>query len=84
MDDRHGIRGSNNYRSKGYNLTGNEDDPAGFGLWVSGNGDVKKAGQYMFQDTSVKYVLARDPNADSLKYIWDKESECALFNGSAQ
>ena len=70
--------GSESYHSKGYNLTGNEDDPAGFGIWVSGDGDFKKAGQYMFQDTSVKYVLARDPNADSLKYTWDK-NQSALY-----
>jgi hypothetical protein len=74
--------GSNTYRSKGYNLTGNEDDPGGFGIWVSGDGDVKKAGQYMFQDTSVKYVLARDPTADSLKYIWDK-NQSALYSMAA-
>jgi len=74
--------GSNTYRSKGYNLTGNEDDPGGFGIWVSGDGDVKKAGQYMFQDTSVKYVLARDPNADSLKYTWDK-NQSALYSMAA-
>ena len=71
--------GSNTFRSKGYNLTGNEDDPAGFGLWVSGNGDVKKAGQYMFQDTTVKYYITRDPNADSLKYApWD-QNQNALY-----
>jgi len=74
--------GSNTFRSKGYNLTGNEDDPGGFGLWVSGDGDVKKAGQYLFQDTSVKYVLARDPNADSLKYTWD-ENQSALYSMAA-
>jgi len=73
------FKGSNTFRSKGYNLTGNEDDPGGFGIWVSGNGNVKKAGQYMFQDTSVKYVLARDPNADSLKYTpWD-QNQNALY-----
>jgi feruloyl esterase len=74
--------GSDTFRSKGYNLTGNEDDPAGFGLWVSGNGDVKKAGQYLFQDTSVKYVLARDPKVDSLKYLWDK-NQSALYSMAA-
>ena len=74
--------GNDTLRSKGYNLTGNEDDPAGFGLWVSGDGDVKKAGQYLFQDTSVKYVLARDPNADSLKYTWDK-NQIALYSMAA-
>ena len=76
------FKGSSAYRSKGYNLTGNEDDPGGFGIWVSGNGDVKKAGQYMFQDTSVKYVLARDPSADSLKYTWDK-NQSALYSMAA-
>ena len=72
------FRGSNTFRSKGHNLTGNEDDPGGFGLWVSGDGNVKRAGQYLFQDTSVKYILARDPNADSLKYTWDK-NQSALY-----
>ena len=76
------FKGSDTFRSKGYNLTGNEDDPHGFGIWVSGDGNVKKAGQYMFQDTSVKYVLARDPNADSLKYTWDK-NQSALYSMAA-
>jgi hypothetical protein len=72
-------KGSNTFRSKGYTLPGNEDDPGGFGLWVSGNGDVKKAGQYLFQDTSVKFCLARDPKADSLKYSpWD-QNQNALY-----
>ena len=73
------FKGSSTYRSKGYNLTGNEDDPGGFGLWVAGDGNVKKAGQYLFQDTTVKYYLARDPNADSLKYTpWD-QNQNALY-----
>ena len=36
----------------------------------------------MFQDTSVKYVLARDPSADSLKYTWDK-NQSALYSMAA-
>ena len=73
------FEGSKTYRSKGYNLTGNEDDPFNFGIWVSGNGDVTKAGQYLFQDTTVKYCLARDPKADSLKYSpWD-QNQNALY-----
>ena len=71
--------GSSTYRSKGYNLTGNEDDPMGFGIWASGDGDVRKAGQYLFQDTTVKYYLARDPKADSLQYSpWD-QNQSALY-----
>jgi len=73
------FEGSNTYRSRGYNLTGNEDDPMGFGIWVSGDGDVTKAGQYMFQDTTVKYYMARDSTADSLKYSpWD-QNQTALY-----
>jgi len=66
------------YRSEGYNLTGNEDDSLNFGVWVSGNGDVRKAAQYMIQDSTVKYYLARDPNADSLAYTWG-ENKSALY-----
>ena len=53
-------RGSASFRSRGYNLTGNEDDPMGFGRWVSGDGDFRKALQYIFQDTTYKYYFARD------------------------
>jgi len=75
--------GSGTYRSKGYNLTGNEDDPMGFGIWVSGNGDVTKAGQYLFQDTTVKYCLLRDPRGDSLHYSpWDR-NQIALYSLAA-
>lgn len=67
------------YRSRGYNLTGNEDGPMNFGIWVSGNGDVRKAGQFLLQDTTVKYYLARDPEADSLRYApWD-QNPIALY-----
>jgi feruloyl esterase len=71
--------GSSTYRSKGYNLTGNEDGPFNFGVWVSGNGDVGKAAQYLFQDTTVKYYLARDPKADSLKYSPFDQNQSALY-----
>ena len=73
------FKGSNTFRRRGYNLTGNEDDPGGFGLWVAGDGNVKKAGQYLFQDTTVKYYLARDPNADSLKYTPYDQNQNALY-----
>ena len=73
------FRGNNTFRNRGYNLTGNEDDPMGFGMWVSGNGDVRKAGQYVIQDSTVKYYLARDPKADSLAYApWD-QNQNALY-----
>jgi feruloyl esterase len=69
-------RGSSTYKSKGYNLTGNEDDPFNFGFFASGNGDVKKSAHFLFQDTTVKNYLARDPNADSLAYQpWDRDPD---------
>ena len=61
------------YAARGYPLTGNEDDPAGFGLWVTGAGDVRQGGYFLMQDSTVQYYLANDPKADSLKYApWDK------------
>lgn len=66
--------GNGAYHSEGYSLSGNEDDPEAFGIWVSGNGDVKTAGQYIIQDSTLKYYLAQDPEADSLKYSpWDRD-----------
>jgi feruloyl esterase len=61
------------YRSRGYPLTGNEDDPMNFGIWASGNGDVRTAGQYIMQDSTLRYYLARDAHVDSLTYApWDQ------------
>lgn len=71
--------GSNTYRNKAFNLTGNEDDPMNFGVWVSGNGDVMTAGQHVIQDSTVKYYFARDAKADSLTYSpWDRNQN-ALY-----
>jgi hypothetical protein len=72
-------KGNSTFRSKGYNLTGNEDDPGNFGLRVAGGGNVRDAVPYRFQDTTVKYYLARDAQADSLKYApWD-QNQNALY-----
>jgi len=59
------------YTDAGWALTGNEDDPSARPLWVTGNGTVQGALQYLFQDTTVKNYLARDPAQDSLSYTWD-------------
>jgi feruloyl esterase len=56
------------YRNAGWSLTGNEDDPGAWAAWVTGNGNVLSALQYLFQDTTVKNYLARDPAVDSLTY----------------
>lgn len=77
------FRGSQTFRSAGYNLTGNEDDPGNFGIWVSGNGDVKTAGQYMMQDSTVKYYLARNAKTESLYYgAWDQNQKALNAMGA--
>lgn len=71
--------GSPTFRNAGWSLTGNEDSPTGFGLWVSGNGAVTGALQFLFQDTTLKNYIARDPNANSLTYgAWD-QNQNALY-----
>jgi hypothetical protein len=71
--------GSPTFRNAGWSLTGNEDDPGAWAAWVTGNGTVTMAAQYLFQDTTVKNYLARDPSADSLAYTpWD-QNQNALY-----
>ena len=71
--------GNPTYRNAGWNLTGNEDDPGAWAAWETGNGTVTNALQYLFQDTTVKNYLARDPAANSLTYTpWD-QNQNALF-----
>ncbi len=70
------------YTNPGWTLTGNEDDPGAWPLWVTGNGNMQTALQYLFQDTTVKNYLARDPVQDSLAYIWDA-SPNALYGLAA-
>lgn len=64
--------GSSTFRNKGWNLTGNEDDPGAWAAWETGGGNVSGALQFLFQDTTVKNYLARDAAANSLTYTpWD-------------
>lgn len=65
--------GSATFRNAGWSLTGNEDDPAAWPVWETGQGNVSTALQFLFQDTTVKNYLARDPAANSLNYTpWDQ------------
>lgn len=71
--------GSPTFRNAGWSLTGNEDDPGAWAVWETGNGTVTNALQFLFQDTTVKNYLARDPNANSLTYApWD-QNQNALY-----
>jgi len=75
--------GSGTFRNAGWSLTGGEDDPGALGTWVTGSASpalrsaegaaaVTGALQFLFQDTTVKNYLARDPTANSLTYTpWD-------------
>ncbi|MDB5820303.1 MAG: Feruloyl esterase [Rhizobacter sp.] len=64
------------YTNTGWALSGNEDDPGAWAAWVSGTGaNVLSAAQYLFQDTTVKNYLARDPAQSSLTYTWDSNVE---------
>ena len=71
--------GGSTFRNAGWNLTGNEDDPGAWGAWETGGGNVANALQFLFQDTTVKNYLARDPAANSLTYTpWD-QNQNALY-----
>jgi feruloyl esterase len=71
--------GSGSFRNAGWNLTGNEDDPGAWAVWETGGGNVTGALQFLFQDTTVKNYLARDPAANSLTYApWD-QNQNALY-----
>jgi hypothetical protein len=71
------------YTNTGWALTGNEDDPGAWAAWVSGaGGNVLTAAQYLFQDTTVKNYLARDPAQSSLSYTWDSNPS-ALYGLAA-
>ena len=66
---------NNTYHNTGWPLSGNEDDPGAWAPWVT----VPPSLQFLFQDTTVKNYLARDPNADSLSYVYDSDPG-ALFS----
>jgi feruloyl esterase len=71
--------GSPTFRNAGWNLTGNEDDPGAWRTWLTGDGSVTSALQFLFQDTTVKNYLARDRTVDSLAYTpWD-QNQNALY-----
>ncbi len=67
------------YSNAGWALSGNEDDPGAWGAWLTGNGNLNVALQFLFQDTTVKNYLARDRSQNSLTYTWDS-NVAALAN----
>ena len=56
--------GGGTYRYTGWPLSGNENVNGAWNAWTSG----VPALQFLFQDTTVKYYLAKDPLANSLLY----------------
>ncbi len=71
--------GSPTYRNAGWQLSGNEDDPGAWATWVTGNGNVQGALQFLFQDTTVKNYLARSPSVNSLTYGAFDQNQNALY-----
>lgn len=62
------------YRNAGWPLSGNEAAPGAWDAWVTGTPSL----QFLFQDTTVKNYLARDPAANSLAYDFESDPG-ALF-----
>ncbi len=62
------------YTNTGWPLTGNENEAGAWDLWTTGAPSL----QFLFQDTTVKNYLARDPAADSLVYDFNSDTG-ALF-----
>ncbi len=59
--------GGGAYHYPGWPLSGNENVPGAWDAWTSG----VPALQFLFQDTTVKHYLAKDPAANSLLYNLD-------------
>ncbi len=71
------------YANTGWPLTGNEDSPGAWDFWTTGTPALGGLSlQFLFQDTTVKNYLARDPAANSLTYNFDSDTG-ALFAMSA-
>ncbi len=66
------------YTYTGWPLTGNENVSGAWDLWTTGAPSL----QFLFQDTTVKNYLARDPAANSLTYDFDSDTG-ALFSMAA-
>ncbi len=58
------------YSYTGWPLSGNENVPAAWDLWTTGVPSL----QFLFQDTTVKNYLARNPTANSLTYDFDSDT----------
>jgi Tannase and feruloyl esterase len=71
------------YSNTGWPLTGNEDSPGAWDFWTTGTPALGGLSlQFLFQDTTVKNYLARNPAANSLTYDFDSDTG-ALFAMSA-
>jgi feruloyl esterase len=72
--------GSGAYHDAARPLTGNEDDPQAWPLWVTGDGDVRKSLTFAFADSAIKAFIARDPNVQSLAYpAYDQDLDTLFY-----
>ncbi len=80
--------GNGAYKYQGWALSGNEDEQAGllggaWNTWLTGStGNGSDSVQFLLQDATVKYYLARDAKANSLAYDWDSNQQ-GLFTLAA-
>lgn len=70
------------YTSAGLALNGQEDDLLGWAANVTGSGNVRNSFHFLFQDTTVKNYIARDPAQDSLTYAYESNL-AALYSLAA-
>jgi hypothetical protein len=63
------------YSNTGWPLTGNEDSTGAWDFWTTGTPALGGLSlQFLFQDTTVKNYLARNPSANSLAYDFDSNT----------
>lgn len=68
--------GTPGLRAAGWSLNGNEDGPSNWTTWLLGNGQVTQAIQYLYQDSTFKNYLAKNPGADSLRQgNWERDPD---------
>jgi feruloyl esterase len=68
------------YRYPGWGWSGNEDHPDNWGEWVSGNGNVRLAGQYLLQDSTVKAYLAHNLAPRSVSELIQPAGRCRALH----
>ncbi|MBD2860266.1 tannase/feruloyl esterase family alpha/beta hydrolase [Spongiibacter sp. KMU-158] len=70
------------FHNAGWALSGNEDDPGAWPTWLTGANGTP-GWQFLFQDTTIKNIIARDPAVNSLTYPLEQNYN-RLFSPAAE